>query len=84
MIEQICSPVLHGLARMFVMLVPFLILVFLNYKWNLRRKERYKQFLMPVLAAVFCFIAVHWIYDVYEWGYELLNGRNGDGLGCLL
>lgn len=73
MIEQICSPVLHGLARMFVMLVPFLILVFLNYKWNLRRKERYKQFLMPVLAAVFCFIAVHWIYDVYEWGYELLK-----------
>ncbi|MBP3674213.1 MAG: hypothetical protein J6J18_10345 [Oscillospiraceae bacterium] len=73
MIEQICSPVLHGLARMFVMLVPFLILTFFNYKWNLRRKVRYKQFAMPLLALVFCFIAVHWIYDIYDLAYWLLE-----------
>lgn len=73
MIEQICSPVLHGLAKMFVMLLPFLLFAFWDYKWNLRRKNRYKQFAMPLLAVLFGFIAVHWIYDVYDWGYELLK-----------
>lgn len=73
MIDQFCSPTLHGIARMFVMMVPFLIFAFLNYKWNLRRKNRYKQFLMPLMALVFCFFALHWIWSIYDLGLALLE-----------
>lgn len=72
MIDQI-----YGIAKMLLMVVPFLLLVLLGCKVNLKRHERYKQFLMPVLAVVFCLIAMIGLGWIYDRALEFLEALPG-------
>lgn len=72
MIDQI-----YGIVKMLLMVVPFLLLVLLGCKVNLKRQERYKQFLMPVLAAVFCLIAMIGLGYFYDLALEFLRALPG-------
>ena len=51
---------LWHILRMVLMLLPFAILCWLNYKANIKKPQRYKQFLMPILALVLMLLDHLW------------------------
>ena len=46
-----------------LLLLHFILLALLNCKANLKKKERYKQFLMPILAFVLVIILTCWQFN---------------------
>ncbi len=54
-------------------LVPFVALALLAMKANLKKEYRSRQFAMPVLALVYCIVAVLLIDKVYNWALSLLE-----------
>ena len=63
---------LIAFAKRLLMLLPFLLLVRSNYKANLKKPVRYKQFLMPVVSLVLCIVAMVFLQRIYDWMLELL------------
>lgn len=57
---------LISLAKMILMLLPFGVLCWWNSKANLKRKIRYKQFLMPIVALVLCIVATFLLSEIYD------------------
>ena len=64
---------MEGFLKMLLMLAPFLVLVLLSIKANLKRPERYKQFPMPVIAVIFCLVGMLGLDYVYKLALELLE-----------
>lgn len=60
-----------------LLMLPFLLLVLLNNKTNLKRRDRYKQFLMPIVAFVLCIVAMFLLDPIYEWVLWLLSSLVG-------
>ncbi|MBQ2509477.1 MAG: hypothetical protein II529_01505, partial [Erysipelotrichaceae bacterium] len=61
--------ILKRLAAM----VPFVGLALLAMKANLKKEYRSRQFAMPVLALVYCIVAVLLIDKTYNWALALLR-----------
>ncbi len=59
-------------GKMLAVLSPFLILTWYNTKINVRKLERYKQFLMPIFALIYCIIAVILLTRIYNWATDIL------------
>ena len=57
---------LFRILRMLLMLLPFVVLCWMNYKANIKKPQRYKQFLMPVAALVLCTIAIILLTKIYD------------------
>ena len=60
-----------------LLLLPFILLAMLNCKANLKRKERYKQFLMPIVALVIVLVAMFLLDPIYEWVLWILSSLVG-------
>ena len=54
------------ILRMVLMLVPFVVLSWMNYKANIKKPQRYKQFLMPFAALILCAVAIILLTKVYD------------------
>ena len=61
------------LGEMLLVLSPFLLLVLWDVKSNLKRDIRYRQFFMPVLALLYCVVAMILLHKAYEWSYDILQ-----------
>lgn len=72
MIEQILS-----LLKILLVVLPFLILVFLSNKANLKQEDRSRQCFMPVLAMIFCIIAGLLLGKINAWVAKLLTSFSG-------
>jgi hypothetical protein len=46
------------ILRYAAMFLPFIVLALLDAKANLKRENRYRQFLMPVIAVVYCIVTM--------------------------
>ena len=57
---------LFRILRMILMLLPFVVLCWMNYKANIKKPQRYKQFLMPVAALILCTIAIILLTKIYD------------------
>ena len=68
------------------MLAPFVILAKLNASANLKKEERYKQFLMPILAIILCIVAMAFLSEIYDGLVQLMQSVSGwvDQLGGFL
>ena len=68
------------------MLTPFVVLAKLNSSANLKKEERYKQFLMPFLAIVLCLAAMAFLSEIYDGLVLLMQSVSGwiDQLGGFL
>ena len=64
-------------AKNLMLLLPFILLALLNCKANLKKKERYKQFLMPILAFVVVLVAMFLLDPIYEWVLWILGSLVG-------
>lgn len=64
---------LKQLLKMLLMLLPFILLCWANAGANLKRKIRYKQFLMPVFALIYCIVAMVLLQKVYRWARAILD-----------
>lgn len=53
--------------------VPFLLLCFSAWKINLDKTNRSRQFLMPIVALVYCVVAVVLLNDINNWLLSLFN-----------
>ena len=54
------------ILRMVAMLIPFVFLSWRNYKANLKKPQRYKQFLMPFAALILCAVAMIFLTKIYD------------------
>ena len=54
------------IVKILAMLAPFILLTVLNTKTNLKRKERYKQFLMPIISLILCIVAMVFLSKIYD------------------
>ena len=54
--------------------LPVLLLVFLNGRLNLTRKNRSRQMLMPVFALIYGLVAVLLMWELTEWLRGLVDG----------
>ena len=57
--------ILLSILRMVLMLLPFALLAWRNYKANLKKPQRYKQFLMPLIALLLCILLMCFLGDIY-------------------
>ena len=56
---------------MILMLTPFVVLCWMNCKANIKKPQRYKQFLMPLAALVLCTVAIILLTKIYDWTIQL-------------
>ena len=49
------------------MLLPFVFLCWINCKANLKKPNRYKQFLMPLAALILCCLAIALLTKIYDF-----------------
>ena len=61
------------LGKMLLMLAPFLLLVLRDSKANLKRKDRSKQFLMPIFALVYTLVVMCLLAKVYDLATLILG-----------
>ena len=61
------------LGKMLLMLAPFLLLVLRDSKANLKRKDRSKQFLMPIFALVYTLVVMCLLGKVYDLAALILG-----------
>lgn len=61
------------LTRVAICTLPFLALLWLSAKANLKKKERSKQFLMPIITLVASVLVILFLRQVNEWLVFLLN-----------
>ena len=59
------------ILRMVLMLLPFGILCWMNYKANIKKPQRYKQFLMPLAALILCVVAIILLTKIYDLTIQL-------------
>lgn len=78
------------LIKMLFMLLPFLLFTWLNGKANLKKEERSRQLLMPVVALIFGIIALLLLSKINGWVVSLLHAipawldSIGEWIGSLL
>ncbi|MBQ2827808.1 MAG: hypothetical protein IJF20_01050 [Clostridia bacterium] len=53
--------------------LPFLLLCFSAWKINLNKTDRSRQFLMPIVALVYCIVAVVLLDNINNWLLNLFN-----------
>ena len=61
------------LLKLAVALLPFVLFCLLNAKANLKKQLRSRQFAMPVLALVYCFVIVLLTDQINEWLLAFLD-----------
>lgn len=61
-------------AKTILGVLPFLVLWFASAKMNLNKADRSRQFLMPIIALIYCIICVvlldtinNWLFQLYQW-----------------
>ena len=62
---------LFRILRMVLMLIPFVVLCWMNYKANIKKPQRYKQFLMPLAALILCTVAIILLTKIYDLTIQL-------------
>ena len=68
MIETILN-----IIKMFLAILPFLILCIVSCKVNLPKTERSKQFPMPVIALVYVFVTMLLMDHINDWLIKLIE-----------
>ena len=53
--------------------LPFLVLCFASAKTNLNKTNRSRQFLMPIIALVYCILGVVLLDTINNWIFKLFN-----------
>lgn len=53
--------------------LPFLVLCFASAKTNLNKANRSRQFLMPIIALVYCILGVVLLDTINNWIFKLFN-----------
>jgi hypothetical protein len=56
-----------NLRKILLAIVPFIIILLLSGKVNLSKPKRSRQFIMPLVAALYCIIAVIYTVKINEW-----------------
>ena len=69
-----------------VMLLPFVVLCWMNYKANIKKPQRYKQFLMPFAALILCALSIGLLTKIYDLTLQLFQHADDwvDQLGIRL
>ena len=64
--------ILLSILRMVLMLMPFALLAWRNARANLKKPQRYKQFLMPMIALLLCILLMCFLDDIYTVVLEFI------------
>jgi len=64
---------LNGFIRMLLTMLPFIALVLLYSKTNVKKAKRYKQFLMPFVAVILCIVAMIFLTKIYMKVVDLIQ-----------
>lgn len=65
--------VILNIAKMILMILPFVILCLAGKKLNLPKIDRSKQFFMPVIALVYAIVGMLLMDSLNEWIIKLMN-----------
>ncbi|MBQ1281068.1 MAG: hypothetical protein IIY16_02335, partial [Oscillospiraceae bacterium] len=61
------------LGKMLLMTLPFVLFALLNSKANLKKEERSRQFLMPIVAVIYGIVVLILLSQISGWLIALLN-----------
>ena len=65
------------IAKTLLQFLPFLFLVWLNGKTNLKREYRNRQFPMPVLTLLYCALLLVFFSKIGEWVVSFMDWFRG-------